>query len=125
VKLHLGGRGGGHVFSGYGADFVLIDGEEYRTSLILTRDQILTPWRPRRFDDLTPQDFDPLLALSVAVVLLGTGSKARFPAPQTMRPLVQAQIGYEVMDTHATCRTFNILMDEGRSVAAALILDTE
>jgi uncharacterized protein len=36
--------------------------------------------------------------------------------------LIEANIGYEIMDTAAACRTYNILMAEGRNVAAALII---
>jgi uncharacterized protein len=57
------------------------------------------------------------------VVLLGTGARQRFPAPVLMRSLIDRGIGVEVMDTHAACRTYNILMAEGRDVAAALILE--
>ena len=61
--------------------------------------------------------------LGVEIVLIGTGRRQRFPAPALMRPLMQARIGFEVMDLGSACRTFNILVNEGRSVAAALIFD--
>jgi uncharacterized protein len=57
------------------------------------------------------------------VVLLGTGWRQRFPAPALMRPLMDERIGYEIMDLPAACRTYNILMAEGRYVAAALLFD--
>jgi len=55
-------------------------------------------------------------------VLLGTGKMLRFPHPRLSSPLTQARIGFEVMDTFAAARTYNILMGEGRRVAAALLL---
>jgi uncharacterized protein len=63
-----------------------------------------------------------LVALAPEVVLLGTGAALRFPAPGITRALVEARIGLEVMDVQAACRTFNILVAEGRAVAAALLL---
>ena len=47
----------------------------------------------------------------------------RFPAPAVMRPLIEAKIGFEIMDLPAACRTYNILMGENRNVAAALFFD--
>jgi uncharacterized protein len=55
------------------------------------------------------------------VALLGTGSRQRFPAPRLTRALAEARIGLEVMTTPAACRTYNILMAEGRKVVAALL----
>jgi len=55
-------------------------------------------------------------------VLLGTGTTLRFPPPRLTRPLVEAGVGLEVMDTAAACRTYNILQGEGRNVVAALIV---
>jgi uncharacterized protein len=56
-------------------------------------------------------------------VLLGTGQRLRFPAPRLTRCLSVARVGIEVMDTPAACRTYNILMGEGRRVLAALLFD--
>jgi len=53
---------------------------------------------------------------------LGTGAKLRFPRPEVTRPLAEARVGFEAMDTKAACRTFNILMAEGRRVVAAILL---
>jgi uncharacterized protein len=46
----------------------------------------------------------------------------RFPHPKLTRALIESGIGVEVMDTSAVCRTYNILMAEGRQVAAALLI---
>jgi uncharacterized protein len=63
-----------------------------------------------------------LTALGVDIVLIGTGERLDFPQPSVLRPLIEAGIGFEVMDTPAACRTYNILMGEERKVAAALIV---
>jgi len=52
-----------------------------------------------------------------------TGARQRFPASVLLRPLIERRMGVEVMDTFAACRTYNILMAEGRDVAAALIIE--
>ena len=51
------------------------------------------------------------------------GARTRFAKPQWLQPLMARQIGVESMDTHAACRTFNILAGEGRHVIAALVLE--
>ena len=56
------------------------------------------------------------------IVLLGTGAAFSFPEPRKLASLHQAGIGVEVMDTAAACRTYNILMAEGRNVVAALVV---
>jgi uncharacterized protein len=71
----------------------------------------------------TGSDFAALLNLSPELVLLGTGTRQRFPHPRLTRALTEARIGIEVMNTAAACRTYNILMSEGRRVVAAFLQD--
>mgnify|MGYP006139609943 CR=1 FL=1 len=65
-----------------------------------------------------------LAQLQVEVVIFGSGARIRFPRPAWIVPLAQRRIGIETMDTAAACRTYNILAQEGRDVAVALLLDT-
>jgi uncharacterized protein len=83
------------------------------------------PWPVASFEALHEGDFERLRALEPEVALLGTGSRQRFPHPRLSRSLNEARIGLEVMTTAAACRTYNILMAEGRKVAAALLLESE
>ena len=57
------------------------------------------------------------------MVILGTGPRQRFVHPRLIAALTARRIGVETMDNPAACRTYNILMAEGRRVALALILD--
>jgi uncharacterized protein len=65
--------------------------------------------------------FDAVLAAEPEVVLLGTGARQRFAHPRLTAALIARRIGVESMDTGAACRTYNILMTEGRKVLAALL----
>jgi uncharacterized protein len=65
---------------------------------------------------------ESLLALAPELVLIGTGQKQKFPGASILQPLIHAQIGYEIMDTGAACRTYNVLAGEGRKIVAGLIL---
>ncbi|HXX84498.1 MAG TPA: Mth938-like domain-containing protein [Casimicrobiaceae bacterium] len=112
----------GNVFTEYGAGYVRLGVVEYRENLIVTSDTITTGWASGGFDALTAGDFATIAALEPEVVILGTGKTLRFPHPRLTRALADARIGFEVMDTPAACRTFNILAAEGRKVAAAILI---
>ena len=112
-----------NLVTGCGPGWVRIGADEYRENIVLTPDAVATGFAPGGFDALTDDDFARLLATSPAIVLLGTGATQRFPRPAVTAPLHNASVGLEVMDTRAACRTYNILVAEGRAVAAALIVD--
>ena len=124
MKLHQTQATEQNLFTGYGAGYVAINGVRYETTLIVTPRQVLVEdWRGLKFEQLEAAHFEFLLALQPEIVLLGTGAALRFPAPILFRCLAQAQIGLEVMDSAAACRTYNILSAEGRNVVAGILLD--
>ena len=122
MKFHLQAPTS-NLVTGAGPGWVRIGTEDYRQSLVLTHDAIATGFASNGFDALTEDDFEKLLVTSPEIVLLGTGAVQRFPHPRVTAPLHRAHVGLEVMDTRAACRTYNILVGEGRSVAAALIIE--
>lgn len=109
-------------FTGYGPGYVLVKHVRHEGSLLVTPTEII-PWRPSGFADLQDADWSVALAQHPALILLGTGSRIRFPAPALMQSLMAAHMGLEVLDTGALCRTFNALVSEGRSVVALLLPD--
>ena len=122
MKLHLQGPAGLNLITGYGDGAVAVNGTPHASSLILTG-TTLAPWPPQTAGDLQAEHFTAIAALQPEIVVLGTGRRLVFPAPWLTRALVEAGIGCEVMDTPAACRTYNILLGEGRRVAAALIVE--
>ena len=110
--------------SAYGPDWVSIKNEKINTSLVIGSRGERFNWACQRFEDLTPEHFEQLAALNTELVIFGSGTRLRFPAPALIKSLVEQQIGLETMDTHAACRTYNILAGEGRQVALALLLET-
>ncbi len=62
--------------------------------------------------------------LDAEVIVFGSGSRTRFAPPAWLQPLMAKRVGVEAMDTQAACRTYNILVGEGRNVAVALLLET-
>lgn len=122
MKLHLSDAPGKNLFTGYGAGYVLVNGIRHENNLIV-RPESVEAWKEGGMANLAAEDFDRLAALGVEIVLLGTGTALRFPSPSLGARVLGAGIGLEVMDSGAVCRTYNILVAEGRSVAAALIVE--
>ncbi|MFP5417921.1 MAG: Mth938-like domain-containing protein [Gammaproteobacteria bacterium] len=124
MKLHLNTDAGQRLFTGYGADHVLINDHRHESSLLLTAQGVeVAPWAGLAFDALTAAHFEWLAARDLDILLLGTGTRLRFPHPSLTRALVEARIGLEVMDMGALCRTYNFLIAEGRSVGAAVLIE--
>ena len=80
-------------------------------------------WSAPDFAHLTAENFAELANLGVEIVLLGTGTRQRFPHPRLTAALSRAHVGLEVMDTKAACRTYNSLVAEERRVALALLFE--
>lgn len=123
MKLHLSKTDGIHLFTAYGEGYVAVNHEKYEKNLILLPEAVIPEWTGARSDSLGEADMARLLGLGCEIVLLGTGSRLRFPPPALMRPFAPAGIGLEVMNLQAACRTYNILAAEGRKVAAALLFE--
>ena len=121
MKFHLS-QADGNFFTAYGPGYVEINRIRHETNLIVLPDRIVAPWAPDGFPALAREQFDELLQMKPEVVLLGTGAAIRFPHAWLTAGLSAARIGVDVMDTRAACRTFNVLVAEGRQVAAALLL---
>jgi uncharacterized protein len=109
--------------SGYGPGWVGVDGEKITRSVIITSGGARLDWAVDRFEDLGADHFAQLALVEAEVVIFGSGSRIRFPDAAWLRPLIARRIGVETMDTAAACRTYNILAQEGRSVAVALLLE--
>lgn len=122
MKFALDDGAQGHTIQSYDEGMVVVNNRRIQRSLLLLPDQLIDDWRPQAFAELSDDDFTCLVQLQPDIVLLGTGSRQRFPAPSLYRSLVSAGIGLEIMGTPAACRTYNILVSEGRRVAAALLL---
>jgi uncharacterized protein len=113
---------GGNLIRSYAPGEVRIGERVIRGSCLVTVDQIIEGWRPRTAADLTLEDLQPAIAMKPEVIVIGSGPRQEFPAPEVLGAVLSRGIGCEVMDTGAACRTYNILASEGRTVVAALLL---
>jgi uncharacterized protein len=121
MKLHLAHTAGQNRFTGYGPGYVIVNAARHENHLLVAPDQ-LTNWNIAGFDALGAGHIAQFIALQPEIVILGTGATLRFPHPEFSRQLAAAGIGFEVMDSKAACRTYNVLMAEGRRVLAAILI---
>jgi uncharacterized protein len=102
---------------------VWVGTQAHAGSVVVPWSGAVRAWPPRRFDELTQDHFDSLLSDNPELVIFGSGERLRFPKPALLRSLIERHIGCETMDTAAACRTYNVLVSEGRNVVVALLFD--
>ncbi len=122
MKLHLTQAEGNQLITAYQSGAVSINHQRYQHSVIVLPTDVITDWQVTKFDELSPDDFARIANYQPEVVLLGTGGTHRFIHPKLTVALTEKGIPVECMSTDAACRTYNILMSEGRKVLAALIV---
>jgi len=123
VKLQSDPHSGANTITGYGDGYIEINKIPYSHAVLLSSDGEILEWAIKSFDDLTPADFTQMASLKPELIIIGTGKRQRFPKPELLKTLIEAKIGFEVMDSQAACRTYNILVGEGRQVLLALIVE--
>lgn len=101
---------------------IRIGDTRWSATIALTADGVIDGWQSTPLDELTGDDFALLLETGPEVVVLGTGARHIIPPRDLMFAFARQGVGFEVMDTRAAARTFNVLVGEGRKVAALLYL---
>ena len=110
-----------NVIRAYGGGEMRVNENSYRGAVILSASTVIAEPNIHNLEDLIAVDGSRILALEPELVLLGTGSRQIFPVASFGAQFLRAGIGFEVMDTGAACRTFNVLVAEHRQVAALLL----
>jgi uncharacterized protein len=123
MKLHSTPTQHYQTVTAYDDTGVEINAVRFNYNLIVLPEVPPAAWSAPSFDALTPEHFAQIEATNPDVVILGTGRRQRFVHPRLTAALTAKRIGVECMDSPAACRTYNILMGEGRKVALALIFD--
>lgn len=109
---------------GYDQGLIYVNNLTIDAPTIVSVDNILT-WQCRHASDIDESTLAPALALDPEMLLIGSGLRRQALSPQLLASLSERGIGLEVMDTPAACRTWNLLVDEGRRVVAALLLPNQ
>ena len=123
MKLHASTTKQYQTVTGYDDSGVEINAERFDFSLIVMPETAPRPWPVPDFESLAAEHFEQIEADQPDVVILGTGARQRFVHPRLVASLSARRIGVECMDSQAACRTYNILMGEGRKVTLALIIE--
>ena len=124
MKLQSDPHSGANTITGYGDGYVEINKTPYAHAVVLSSNGAISEWSTQSFDDLETHHFAQLVDLKPELILIGTGKRQRFPKPELLKALISAKIGFEIMDSQAACRTYNILVSEGRQVLLALIVES-
>ncbi len=101
---------------------IRIGSQVWSEPIALTPSGVLEDWVPVPVKSLTIDDLAVLIETGPELIVLGTGAQQLLPDRDLMFAMARRGIGLEVMDTPAAARTFNVLVAEGRSVAAVLFL---
>jgi len=112
----------GNLVRAYGSGELRVNDHVYRSTIIVSASAVQAAPDIRGMEDLAGLDPSRILSQGPELVLLGTGPRQIFPAASFRAQFLSAGIGFEVMDTGAACRTFNVLVAEQRAVVALLML---
>jgi uncharacterized protein len=122
MKLTLDADSRVNLIQSYAPGEIRVGGRTLRTHCIVTAETVVADWNAPSPEGLLPEHLGPVFALEPEVVLLGTGAVQRFPSKEVRAAFLDKRIALEPMDLGAACRTFNILVQEGRRIAAALFV---
>ncbi|NDH56362.1 MAG: hypothetical protein EBY06_06780 [Burkholderiaceae bacterium] len=125
MKLHSDPQSSQNTITGYGIGFLEVNQTPYSHALIVQPEGEVLAWPVEEIQDLSEDHFSMISALLPELVIVGTGKKQVFLNTKILQPLIKAKIGFEMMDSQAACRTYNILMGEGRKVLAAILLEKD
>lgn len=112
-----------NLIAAHGPEGVTINGRLHRASVVVPAKGEVLGWSCAHVEEVCAEHFEQVARLEPEVVLFGSGARLRFAKTEALRPLIDRGIGVETMDTGAACRTYNILVSEGRSVVAALLIE--
>ncbi|PIQ40347.1 MAG: hypothetical protein COW58_06465 [Thalassolituus sp. CG17_big_fil_post_rev_8_21_14_2_50_53_8] len=110
------------MFTGYDDARISINRQPYSSGLCIHTNAVTAPWGPERLSELTIEHLIMLMDPAPEVLILGTGRQTAFPSAEILEFVSSRKIGIECMDSRSAARTYNILIEEGREVSAALLL---
>jgi len=124
LKLQSDPHSGANTITGYGDGYIEINKIPYSHAVLLSSDGEILEWDVKSFEELSSSDFAQMASFKPELIIIGTGKRQRFPRPELLKTLIEAKLGFEIMDSQAACRTYNILVGEGRQVLLALIVES-
>jgi uncharacterized protein len=123
MKLKADRIEGQNAVQRHSSEGVIVNGVEHRASVVVPWRGDVADWPVDDFAALSAEHFALLADRDPEIVIFGSGTRIRFVKPALLRPLIERRIGIETMDTAAACRTYNVLLAEGRSVLLAALFE--
>lgn len=122
MKLTLDDNTAQFLVHEYTSDYIRVNDTRHQRSIVICYNAVLPDWNPESIEQLTDKHIEQILANDPEIILIGTGKQIVFPHPRILKQAYKNNIGVEIMDTAAACRTFNMLASDGRKVVAGLII---
>jgi len=122
MKLTLDDNTAQFLVHEYTSEYIRVNDTRHKRSIVIAYNTIMPDWTPKSIDHLAENHIEQILANDPEIILIGTGKQIKFPHPRILQQAYKNNIGVEVMDTAAACRTFNMLASDGRKVVAGLII---
>jgi uncharacterized protein len=113
----------GFVINAYGPGYVSVNGQQQTSPFLLEPQAGITLLGQINAQTIRAEDLQQIPPLTPEVVLIGTGERQSFLHPRILAPLIDQRIGVECMGLAAACRTYNILMGEGRRVVGVFLFE--
>ncbi len=110
------------LFTAYDDAYLQVNQNRYTAGLCIHQGSIIADWAPQRLRDVRIEHLTPLTEPAPEVLILGTGRLTAFPDADILDYMAERHIGFECMDSRSAARTYNILVGEGRTVSAAILL---
>jgi len=110
------------MFTGYDDDYLQVNQNRYQSGISIHQGVITESWGPDRLRDVSIKHLAALTEPAPEVLILGTGRLTTFPNAEILDYMAERHIGLECMDSRSAARTYNILVGEGRTVSAAMLL---
>ncbi len=106
----------------YSDDSFTLKNKLIKSNFVISKDNLIEHWSVSSYQNLALQHMDPIIEWQPEVILLGTGKESGFQNYELLSYITSKNIGLEIMNTGAACRSYNLLIDEGRNVVACLFL---
>ncbi len=106
----------------YSDDSFTLKNKVIKSNFVISKDNLIEHWSVESCDDLAMQHMEPIIAWQPEIILIGSGKQSGFQNFELLSYITSKNIGFEIMDTGAACRSYNLLIDEGRNVVACLFL---
>lgn len=104
-----------------GEEGIRVRDDYINSAFILSGQQLISDWNVVKVQDIDQENLQAVFDLQPELVIIGTGETQVFLPAAIQALFFKRGIGFEVMTTGAACRTFNVLVTEGRKVVAALL----